>query len=112
MNAVTGNQLLSGKSESKRALLTKGDLIERVATVAEVSQKEAAAIVERILDSIVHTLQRGDRVEIRGFGTFHTRPRWPRLGRNPKTGARVEVPAKRIPFFRPGKELRDLLKII
>jgi integration host factor subunit beta len=65
--------------------------------------------VERILDSIVRTLHRGDMVEIRGFGTFGTRQRAPRLGRNPRTGVRVEVPAKRIPFFKRGKELRDVL---
>ena len=108
MSQVNRGELRS-ETTSKCALLTKGDLIENVARVAEVSRKEAAAIVERILDSIVRTLHRGDRVEIRGFGTFGTRQRAPRLGRNPRTGVRVEVPAKRIPFFKPGKELRGLL---
>jgi len=110
MSEVNRDELLSETTESKCALLTKRDLIENVATVVEVSRKEAAEIVERILDSIVRTLHRGDRVEIRGFGTFRTRQRPSRLGRNPKTGARVEVPAKRIPFFKPGKELRDQLE--
>ena len=76
----------------------------------EIPRKEAAVIVERILDSMVHALDRGDKVEIRGFGSFRTRQRRARIGRNPKTGARVEVPAKRIPFFKPSKELRELVE--
>jgi integration host factor subunit beta len=75
----------------------------------ELPRKEAAIIIEHILASMVKAIERGDRVEIRGFGSFHTRPRGARVGRNPKTGARVEVPAKRIPFFKPSKELRDEL---
>jgi integration host factor subunit beta len=110
MSEVNRHEVLSETTEPKCALLTKRDLVENVATVVEVSRKEAAEIVERILDSIVRTLHRGDRVEIRGFGTFRTRQRAPRSGRNPKTGVRIEVPAKRIPFFKPGKELRDLLE--
>ncbi len=110
MGEVNGNELLSETTESKRALLTKGDLIANVARVAEVSQKEAAVIVERILDSIVRAIRRDDKVEIRGFGVFRTRQRGSRLGRNPKTGDRVEVPAKRVPFFKPSKELRNLLE--
>ena len=110
MSEVNRHEVLSETTELKCALLTKRDLVEHVATVVEVSRKEAAEIVERILDSIVRTLHRGDRVEIRGFGTFRTRQLASRLGRNPKTGARVEVPAKRIPFFKPGKELRDQLE--
>ena len=80
--------------------------------MVEISRKEAAVIVERILDSMVHALDRGDKVEIRGFGSFRTRQRRARIGRNPKTGARVEVPAKRIAFFKPGKELRELVEEI
>jgi integration host factor subunit beta len=58
---------------------------------------------------MVHAIERGDKVEIRSFGSFHTRPRRARVGRNPRTGARVEVPAKKIPFFKPSKELRALV---
>jgi integration host factor subunit beta len=57
----------------------------------------------------VNSLHKGDKIEIRGFGSFRTRQRQPRIGRNPKTGSRVEVPSKRIPFFKPSKELRDLV---
>jgi len=57
----------------------------------------------------VRALRTGEKIEIRGFGSFRTRQRQPRIGRNPKTGTRVEVPAKRIPFFKPSKELKDLV---
>jgi integration host factor subunit beta len=90
-------------------ILTKAELIGEVARVAELPQKEAAVIVECVLDSMVKAIERGDKVEIRGFGTFRTRQRQGRIGRNPKTGARVQVPAKRIPFFKPSKELRDVV---
>jgi integration host factor subunit beta len=65
--------------------------------------------VETIFDSVVRSLRAGDKIEIRGFGSFRTRQRKPRVGRNPKTGERVEVPAKKIPFFKPSKELKDLV---
>jgi integration host factor subunit beta len=58
---------------------------------------------------VVRSLRAGDKIEIRGFGSFRTRQRKPRVGRNPKTGERVEVPAKKIPFFKPSKELKDLV---
>jgi integration host factor subunit beta len=57
----------------------------------------------------VKSLRTGDKIEIRGFGSFRTRQRQPRIGRNPKTGARVEVPAKKIPYFKPSKELKDVV---
>jgi integration host factor subunit beta len=84
-------------------------LLGEVARVLEIPRKEAAVILEHILDSMVRAIDRGDKVEIRAFGTFRTRQRRARIARNPKTGARVEVPAKRIPFFKPSKDLRDLL---
>ena len=68
-----------------------------------------AIIVETIFDSVIRALQGGDKIEIRGFGSFRIRQRNPRIGRNPKTGERVEVPAKRVPYFKPSKELRDLV---
>jgi integration host factor subunit beta len=89
--------------------MTKADLIEEVSTLAEVTRKDGEVIVETIFDSIVKSLRAGDKIEIRGFGSFRTRQRKARVGRNPKTGARVEVPAKKIPFFKPSKELKDLV---
>jgi integration host factor subunit beta len=66
-------------------------------------------IVEAIFDSLVRAIRGGDNIEIRGLGSFRIRERKPRVGRNPKTGAPVEVPAKRVPYFKPSKELKDLV---
>ena len=73
------------------------------------TRKDSEVIVEAIFDSIVRSLRAGDKIEIRGYGSFRTRQRQPRVGRNPKTGTRVEVPSKRIPYFKPSKELKDLV---
>jgi len=89
--------------------MTKADLIEEVSRLAELTRKDSEIIVETIFDSIVRSLRSGDKIEIRGFGSFRTRQRKPRVGRNPKTGDRVEVPAKKIPFFKPSKELKDVV---
>jgi len=89
--------------------MTKADLIEEVSRVVEFTRKESEVIVEAIFDSVVKALREGDKIEIRGFGSFRTRQRLSRIGRNPKTGARVDVPAKRIPYFKPSKELKDLV---
>ncbi len=89
--------------------MTKADLIEEVSRVVEFTRKESEVIVEAIFDSVVKSLRDGDKIEIRGFGSFRTRQRQSRIGRNPKTGARVDVPAKRIPYFKPSKELQDLV---
>ena len=89
--------------------MTKAELIEEVSRVVEMSRKDSEVIVETICDSIVRALRSGEKIEIRGFGSFRTRQRQSRIGRNPKTGTRVEVPAKRIPFFKPSKELKDLV---
>ena len=89
--------------------MTKADLIEEVSRVVEMTRKESEIIVETIFDSIVKALRTGDKIEVRGFGSFRTRQRQARIGRNPKSGERVEVPAKRIPFFKPSKELRDIV---
>ena len=91
--------------------MTKAELIEEVSRVVEMTRKDSEVIVEAIFDSIVRSLRSGDKIEIRGFGSFRTRQRQPRVGRNPKTGTRVEVPSKRIPYFKPSKELKDLVNI-
>jgi len=89
--------------------MTKADLIDEVSRVVELTRKDSEVIVEAIFGSIVRSLHSGDKIEIRGFGSFRTRQRNPRIGRNPKTGDRVEVSAKKIPFFQPSKELKDLV---
>ena len=91
------------------ATMTKADLIEEVSRVVEMTRKDSEVIVEAIFDSIVRSLKTDDKIEIRGFSSFRTRQRQSRIGRNPKTGTRVEVPAKRIPYFKPSKELKDLV---
>ena len=89
--------------------MTRANLTEEVYQAIGMARKESEVIVCTIFDSIVRALRSGDKVEVRGFGSFHTRQRRGRIGRNPKTGARVVVPPKRIPFFKPSKELRELL---
>ena len=90
--------------------MTRADLTEEVCRTTEMPRKESDALVCTIFDSIVRALRSGDKVEIRGFGSFHTRQRRARIGRNPRTGALVEVPPKRVTFFRPSKELRELVE--
>ena len=89
--------------------MTKADLVEEVARVVEVTRKDSEVIVETIFNSIVKSLHGGDKIEIRGFGSFRTRQRQGRIGRNPKSGEQVQVPPKTIPFFKPSKELRDVV---
>ena len=91
------------------SLMTKADLVEEVARVVEVTRKDAEVIVETIFNSIVKSLRGGDKIEIRGYGSFRTRQRRGRTGRNPQSGEQVQVPPKTIPFFKPGKELRDVV---
>jgi integration host factor subunit beta len=89
--------------------MTRANLTEDVCCAIEMSMKESEVIVCTIFDGIVRAVRSGDKVEIRGFGSFRTRQRRGRIGRNPKTGVRVRVPAKRISFFKPSKELRQLV---
>lgn len=96
-------------AESSRSAMTKADLISVVAKRLDITQVQAGIIVEAALRSIVSALQSGQEVEIRGFGSFRFRNRAPRKGRNPKTGERVDVPPKKIPYFKMGKELKSLL---
>ncbi len=89
--------------------MTKADLVEEVAQVAEVTHKDAHVIVDTVFKSVVDSLKSGNKVEIRGFGSFRTRRRRGRIARNPKSGDKVLVPPKMIPFFKPSKELRDVV---
>ena len=89
--------------------MTKADLVDEVVRVTGVSKKHAEIIVNTVFSSIVEALRSEDKIELRGFGSFRVRRRRPRQGRNPKTGDQVAVPEKRIPYFKPGKELKDLI---
>ena len=89
--------------------MTKADLVDEVVRVASLSKRHAEIVVNTLFHSIVEALQKDDKIELRGFGSFRVRRRRSRQGRNPKTGDRVEVPSKRIPYFKPGKELKDVI---
>ena len=89
--------------------MTKAALVEEVARGADLTKKHSEVIVETVFRSIIDALHRGEKIELRGFGSFRLRLREPRKGRNPKTGDRVEVPSKRVPYFKPGKELKELI---
>jgi integration host factor subunit beta len=89
--------------------LTKADLVDKVTELGDLTRRDGEIIVDLLFDSVIGALKSGDKIEIRGFGSFRTRQRNSRVGRNPKTGAKVEVPAKKVPFFKPSKELRDLI---
>jgi integration host factor subunit beta len=92
--------------------MTKADLVEEVARVSELTKKHSETIVNTVFDSIIQALQRDDKIELRGFGSFRIRQRRSRQGRNPKTGDKVDVPAKRIPYFKPGKDLKELINAV
>jgi integration host factor subunit beta len=89
--------------------MTKADLVEEVAKVTELTRKDSEVIVDTMFESVIRALTAGDKLEVRGFGSFRVRQRNARVGRNPKTGEKVEVPAKRVPYFKPSKELKDLI---
>lgn len=89
--------------------MTKAELVDQVMALGELTRRDGDIIVDTIFDSMIDALHADDKIEIRGFGSFRTRQRKPRTGRNPKTGQKVEVPAKRVPYFKPSKDLRDLV---
>ncbi|MFM8440168.1 MAG: HU family DNA-binding protein [Acidobacteriota bacterium] len=89
--------------------MTKADLVERVAKEAEMTKKDAEQLVEIVFESIIGSLNEGKKIELRGFGSFRVRQRNARKGRNPKTGDSVSIPAKRVAYFKPGKELKELI---
>lgn len=89
--------------------MTKADLVEIVAGEAEMTKKDVEQLVEIIFGSIVDTLNNGEKIELRGFGSFRVRERNARKGRNPKTGEPVDIPAKRVAYFKPGKDLKDII---
>jgi len=89
--------------------MTKAELFAEVAKAADLPKKDSEIIVNTVLKSIVDALHRGEKIELRGFGSFRLRNRRARTGRNPKTGEKVQVPAKRIPYFKPGRELKELI---
>ncbi|MBI5181772.1 MAG: integration host factor subunit beta [Nitrospirae bacterium] len=90
--------------------MTKAELIEKVSEkIQGLTKRQTEVIVNSIFNSIKEALSKGNKIEIRGFGSFRIRQRRQRDGRNPKTGVSVSVPAKRVPFFKAGKELKELV---
>ncbi len=90
--------------------MTKAELIEKVTEqVNGLTKRQTEVVVNTVFGSIKDAMAKGDKIEIRGFGSFRLRQRRTREGRNPKTGAKVTVPAKRVPFFKAGKELKELV---
>jgi len=89
--------------------MTKSELVEAIAARAELTKTRAEALVNSVFESMAEALRQGEGIEIRGFGSFTVRPYKPYDGRNPRTGQPVPVPAKRLPFFKVGKELKELV---
>lgn len=87
--------------------MTKSELIDALAARSDLTKARAELVVNCVFDSMTEALQKGDGIEIRGFGSFTVRPYKAYSGRNPRTGAPVPVPPKRLPFFKVGKELRE-----
>ncbi|MFQ5992636.1 MAG: HU family DNA-binding protein [Nitrospiraceae bacterium] len=94
----------------RRSSMTKAQIIEKISEqVTTLTKRQAEIVVNTMFNCVRDSLQKGDKTEIRGFGSFRLRARRMKEGRNPKTGATVSVPAKKVPFFKAGKELKDLL---
>jgi integration host factor subunit beta len=99
----------AGRAESPEQQMTKAELVKEVATAADLTKKHSEVIVNVVFQSIINALQQDEKVELRGFGSFRIRQRRSRQGRNPKTGDKVQVPPKKIPYFKPGKELKQFI---
>ena len=90
--------------------MNKTELIAAVAEKAELSKKNAEVAVSAVIDSIVASLKKGDKVSLLGFGTFEVRERAARTGKNPQTGAEIKIPASKVPAFKAGKAFKDAVK--
>lgn len=90
--------------------MNKSDLISQVVETTELSKKDATKAVDAVFEAISTALQNGDKVQLVGFGNFEVRERSARKGRNPQTGEEIEIPASKIPAFKPGKALKDGIK--
>jgi len=94
--------------EEKRKSITKSELIDRISTkLPQLGNKDVELSVKTLIEKIIDSLAKGDRTEVRGFGSFSVHYRKPRIGRNPKTGDSVSLPGKNAAHFKPGKELRN-----
>jgi len=89
--------------------MTKSDLVERIAEKLDVTKKEAEAIVNVVFGSIVDAIKREEKVELGGFGCFKVKTKRARKGRNPRTGEEIDIPPKRVPYFKPGKDMKEVV---
>ena len=89
--------------------MTKSEMADKLAEKINVKKQQAEEIINIFTNSIIEALAQGDKVEIRGFGSFRVRDRNEKEGRNPKTGEKVFVPAKKVPFFKTGKDFREVV---
>src|SRR3954465_3152248 len=89
--------------------MTKAELVEEVSRVSDLTKKHSEVIVDTVFRSIIEAPHRGEKIALGGFGGFPLRRREPRKGRNRKTGDKVDVPPKKVPYFKPGKELKELI---
>jgi integration host factor subunit beta len=103
------HQPRAGSDSMTGGSMTKAELVEEVSRVSDLTKKHSEVIVDTVFKSIIDALHRGEKIELRGFGSFRLRKREPRKGRNPKTGDKVDVPPKKVPYFKPGKELKELI---
>ncbi|KXZ22003.1 DNA-binding protein [Bacillus nakamurai] len=87
--------------------MNKTELINAVAEASELSKKDATKAVDSVFDTILDALKNGDKIQLIGFGNFEVRERSARKGRNPQTGEEIEIPASKVPAFKPGKALKD-----
>jgi DNA-binding protein HU-beta len=90
--------------------MTKTDLIAKVAEVTEMTKKDSTKVVDAVLDAIVEALKNGEKVQLLGFGTFMIRERAARKGRNPQTGEEIDIPATKVPAFKPSKQLKEAVQ--
>ena len=114
ISLVLDSGLRGGRAASPKpigdSVMTKSELIELLAAKnSHLNHKDVELAVKSLIEQMSLSLSTGNRIEIRGFGSFSLHYRPPRMGRNPKTGDQVQVPPKRIPYFKPGKELRELI---
>lgn len=89
--------------------MTKADLVDQISKLGDLTKKDTELVVNTVFESISNALSKGEKVELRGFGSFKVRKRNARRGRNPKTGSSVSVPEKKVPYFKVGKKLRELV---
>jgi integration host factor subunit beta len=116
-NRLIGNAPTPGGANDKSFFqagisMIRSELVQKLCSdFPDLSQREVENVVASLFDSITDQLAKGGRVELRGFGAFSTRQRDARTGRNPRTGEAVDVEAKRVPYFKPGKEMRERLNL-